>query len=221
MNEREERTDDYNFCVSNPEALDLYANRTAELALSLYGSNNNFYFWLDDGKNLQCHCQKCKKLSPSDQQTIVLNRTLHAIKKSLPNARVAYLAYYDTVVPPTQTVPADGVFLEYAPFMKYTAKGENAAELIEREKQMLTPLIQLFDKEQKKILEYWYDNSLFSGWKKPPARFVLDEKSMKADIAEYRKAGFDFISTFACFLGEDYENLYGSVDIKPFAEYTK
>ncbi len=75
-----------------------------------------------------------------------------------------------------------------------------------------------FEKGPKKVLEYWYDNSLFSGWKKPPAPFVLNEEGMRKDIEEYRKMGFDSISAFACFLGKDYEELYGEADITPFAE---
>ena len=41
---------------------------------------------------------------------------------------------------------------------------------------------------------------------------------MKRDIEEYRKIGFDMISTFACFLGAEYEQLHGEVDVKPFGE---
>lgn len=37
------------------------------------------------------------------------------------------------------------------------------------------------------------------------------------DIAFYREKGFEYISSFACFLGEDYEALYGAPDIAPFA----
>ena len=43
-------------------------------------------------------------------------------------------------------------------------------------------------------------------------------ESMLRDISQYRKDGFDCISTFACFLGKDYENLYGRVDIGDFAK---
>ena len=217
VNEKGERTADRNFCVSNPDALDLFSERAAELALALYGSSHKFYFWMDDGQDFCCHCPQCIRLSPSDQQLIVLNRILREIRKHFPDASVAYLAYMDTIVPPRNVCPEDGIFLEYAPFEKYTATGESSAELIAREKEMIAPLMRFFEKGSKKVLEYWYDNSLFSNWKKPPARFVLNEPCMKRDIEEYRKMGFDRISTFACFLGEDYENLYGEVDITPFA----
>jgi len=210
------RTGEYNFCVSNPEALQLVAKNAAELAASLYKSSHAFYFWLDDGRDLKCHCPLCKHLSASDQQIIVLNSMLREIKKKIPDARMAYLAYMDTVVPPTGTDIEDGIFLEYAPFAKYTAKKDNT-KLIEKEKEMMIPLMGVFDRHPRKVLEYWYDNSLFSKWKKPPQKFILDEAAMLSDIAEYKKTGFDSISTFACFLGEDYQVLHGNIDIIPFS----
>ena len=148
---------------------------------------------------------------------IVLNSMLREIKKYIPDARMAYLAYVDSIAPPTNTAVYDGIFLEYAPYAKYTAQDDNAAELIKNEKAMIVPLMRVFDKEPRKVLEYWYDNSLFSGYKKPPQKFVLDEKGMRSDIDEYKKMGFDAISTFACYLGEDYRSIYGEVDITPFS----
>ena len=212
------RNADRNFCVSNPDALDLVATRAKNLALLLYGSSNRFYFWMDDGHRLNCHCQRCSKLSPSDQQMLVLNRMLKEIRRHIPDAAMAYLAYMDTVIPPTQISADDGVFLEYAPLEKYTARGEDAAEVIEREKRMIAPLTRFFENAPKKVLEYWYDNSMLSRWKKPPLKFVLNEEAMIADVEEYRGFGFDSVSTFACFLGEDYEELHGGVDITPFAK---
>lgn len=213
MNADGERTSDWNFCVTNKEALDTVAKNAADLALSLYGSSHTFYFWTDDGHGIHCHCPNCRHLSPSDQSLITVNRMLCEIRKHIPDAKMAYLAYMDTIVPPANVTPSDGVFLEYAPFEKYTAKGENADNLIKREKEMLEPLMEFFKKGTSKVLEYWYDNSMLSGWKKPPARFVLDREAMLRDIAEYRSMGFGSISSFACFLGEDYEELYGDFEI--------
>ena len=217
MNSAGERTSDWNFCVSNPDALALFARRAAELAQALYGSGKDFYFWMDDGRGIHCNCPKCRALSPSDQQYIALRAAIGEIRKHLPDARMAYLAYIDTIEPPTAVENDGAIFLEYAPFEKYTARGEDREERISREKAMIAPLLDCFGRENAKVLEYWYDNSLFSRWKKPPARFVLDEKAMQRDIREYREMGFSRASTFACFLGDDYEELYGEADIRPFA----
>lgn len=218
MNENGQRTPDWNFCVSDQEALTLFSERAARLALSLYKSTHDYYFWMDDGHKIYCHCPKCRKYSASDQQLIAVNAMMRQIKKHIPDARMAYLAYCDSVVPPAAVQPEDGVFLEYAPFEKYTAKGEDAPQLIEREKEMIAPLMNFFAKQPKKVLEYWYDNSVCSKWRKPPVKFVLNQERMQADIAEYRHIGFDVISTFACYLGEDYKALYGDVDITPFSK---
>ena len=218
MNSDGERTPDWNFCVSNPDALALFARRAAELAQALYGSGKNFYFWMDDGRGIHCNCPKCRALSPSDQQYIALRAAIGEIRRHIPDARMAYLAYIDTIEPPT-TVENDGaIFLEYAPFEKYTARGEDREVRIAREKAMIAPLLDYFGKDGAKVLEYWYDNSLFSRWKKPPARFTLDEAAMRRDVSEYREMGFARASTFACFLGDDYEELYGEADILPFAK---
>jgi hypothetical protein len=218
MNAAGERVADWNFCVSNEDALGLFAKRAAALALKLYGSSKNFYFWMDDGRGIHCNCPKCRSLSPSDQQYIALRAAICEIRRHIPDARMAYLAYIDTIAPPTFSHSDSGLFLEYAPFEKYTARGEDREVRIAREKAMIAPLLDYFGEDGAKVLEYWYDNSLFSRWKKPPARFTLDKAAMRRDVSEYRKMGFARASTFACFLGDDYEELYGEADILPFAK---
>jgi hypothetical protein len=218
MNESGERVPDWNFCVSNADALSLFAKRAAELALKLYGSGKNFYFWMDDGRGIHCNCPKCRGISPSDQQYIALRAAIGEIRKYIPDARMAYLAYIDTITPPT-AVERDGtLFLEYAPFEKYTAKGEDSEARIAREKAMIAPLLDAFGRESAKVLEYWYDNSMYSGWKKPPKKLCVDEAQMRREISEYAAMGFEYIASFACFLGEDYEELYGEVDVSEFGE---
>jgi hypothetical protein len=60
------------------------------------------------------------------------------------------------------------------------------------------------------------DNSLFSGWKRPPKEFHLNPVTCAADVAQYRKLGFDSITSFGCFLGEDYRDLYGDADLSEY-----
>ena len=214
-----ERVVKKNFCVSNTEALDMVAQRAADLAVSLYRSSRNFYFWMDDGRDIHCHCPQCCGLSASDQQLTVLNAMIRQIRKRIPDARLAYLAYIDSIVLPEKVQPEEGIFLEYAPFEKYTARTENAPQLIAREQRMLDPLLRFFGHRGAKVLEYWYDNSMWSRWTKPPKHFVLDAAAMAGDIAAYRAMGFESISTFACFLGQEYEGLYcEEPDVAPFGE---
>lgn len=209
-----ERTTEFNFCVSNQEALELCSKRAVEVAKALYGSRPFYYMWLDDRRGSHCRCPKCRSLSPSDQQLTVINSIARALKKWNPAAKIAYLAYVDLVEPPA-VKPEDNVFLEYAPMERYVS-GEQ--ERIEREWTAQEPLKEVFGGKDMKVLEYWLDNSLFSKWTKPPKPFALDKQAMERDIAHYKKWGAQQIASFACYLGPDYEELHGGVDIAPFAE---
>lgn len=213
MDENGERTPRRNLCVSNREAMDLVASRAVELAKSLYRSRPYYYFWMDDSRRKPCHCEKCRQYSPSEQYMLFVNRITEELRKTIPNAKVAYLAYFDFLNVPKKVLPTEGVFLEFAPIDKYTG-----LEFAETEREMMQPLLQFFGTEDAKVLEYWLDNSLFSNWKKPPKEFSADPKTVSAEVEAYRQAGFEVISTFGCFLGEDYEALYGAPDISPFTD---
>lgn len=218
MNSKGERVNDWNFCVTNPDALALCVKRAARLVSRLYGSEPTFYFWMDDGRDTHCSCEKCRKYSPSEQQMIVVNAMLKEIRKSVPEAKMAYLAYFDSIVPPVKVKPEAGVFLEYAPFEKYTAVGEDAEKKKARERRMLEPLMETFSAEPPKVLEYWFDNSIFSGRVRPPKKFTLDEDAMRADVKKYAELGFDWLTSFACYLGDDYHELYGDFDVSSYAD---
>ena len=215
MNAGGERTEKMNFCVSNPDALALVAKNAAALAKRLYKSRPVFYFWLDDAKNVHCKCEKCQKYSPSDQQLIAVNAMITEIKKDIPEAKMAYLAYGDTLAVPSKIRPESGVFLEYAPIEKYKNGDES---LITAEREALLKQSEFFGFKDSKVLEYWLDNSLFSGWKKPPKEFTPDNAQIKKEVADYAALGFEAVATFGCFLGEDYEELYGEADISGFTE---
>ena len=80
----------------------------------------------------------------------------------------------------------------------------------------LPELLAYFGKADAKVLDYWMDNSMFSGWKRPPKEFYLREAVCRADAAMYREMGFDAVTSFGCFLGQDYAELYGDT---PLAVY--
>ena len=209
-----ERSADWNCCPSNTAALDFMAERAAALAKSLSPATHRHFLWMDDAKDSHCHCPACAHLSPSDQQLTVMNHILRRLKKDDPQARLAYLAYFECIEPPTNVTPEAGIFLEYAPFERDFHKpleSDAQSEPIEK-------LLALFGTENARALDYWYDNSLFSNWKKPPQAFTPDVDVLHADFAYYRRLGIEDIATFACFLGADYEALHGDFDLAPFAE---
>ena len=223
VDEEGKRNADLNCCASNPEALDFIARRAAEAATKLYRSSHRYFFWADDAKDAFCHCEKCKELSASDQQMIIMNRILEEIRKVDPEATLAYLAYYATLPSPKKVQPADGIFLEYAPIDRDFHKplADTADEKNADQNQHLKGLIETFGKNGAKALDYWLDNSLFSNWTKPPKAFVADEAVIHADFEYYKSLGFTDISTFACYLGADYIELHGEPDITAFADAYK
>ena len=144
----------------------------------------------------------------------ILNRMLSRLKEDNPKARLAYLAYFECILPPKKIAPDADIFLEYAPFERdfHRPLREDA------QSEPILDLLSVFGKENAKVLDYWYDNSLYSNWTKPPKEFFLEGEVMREDFAFYRSLGFLDFSSFACYLGADYEELFGEVDVLPFAD---
>ena len=214
MNESGERVKELNFCFSNEDALKTVADNAKKLAKRLYRSSDNFHFWLDDARDMGCKCPKCAQKSVSDHQLNVMNTILAALREERPNAKLCYLAYFEAMALPERTKASDGIFLEYAPIERDLTAPLSTAD--EHTLNMLCALIDFFGKENTKVLEYWYDNSLFSKWKKPPVRFVARNEVVSADVDFYSSLGFESIASFACFLGEDYVELFGEPDLSGF-----
>jgi hypothetical protein len=202
--------------VSNPEAISIVSKGASELALKLYKSTDRYYFWMDDVKNKRCMCDKCRNLSMSDQQMIYVNAILEQIQKNNTDAKMAYLAYFDCIEPPKRIKPINGVFFEYAPMEKYTLSAQEQSKTSVDEALSIPKLFSVFSKKNSKVLEYWLDNSMFSGWKKPEKKFIPDEIMIREDIDKYSRSGFEYISSFACYLGPEYVKLHGKPDISPF-----
>ncbi|NLC68135.1 MAG: DUF4838 domain-containing protein, partial [Clostridiaceae bacterium] len=117
MNKDGEQVHDFNMCVSSRDALELIAERAAELALKLPFNTDRYFFWIDDVKAF-CQCPHCKVLTPSDQAMIIYNHILKGIKTVNKNASHCYLAYLDTIAAPKNVSPDAGIFLEYAPILR-------------------------------------------------------------------------------------------------------
>ncbi|MBQ8497272.1 MAG: DUF4838 domain-containing protein [Clostridia bacterium] len=220
MDENGKRTPDMNFCVSNEEAMDYVVKRATQTAKRLYRSSHRYFFWLDDAHDAFCHCPECSKYSSSDQQMLVMNRMLAELRRDDPEATLAYLAYYSTLTPPEKVQPAEGIFLEYAPIDRdhHRPMSDKTSEKNNSQNHHIEALIEKFGKDGAKVLDYWLDNSLFSDWKKPPKPFAPDIPVIHADFDYYHALGFDDLSCFACYLGEDYRELHGEPDVKPFAD---
>lgn len=220
MDIRGERTPDFNLCASNADALAYVAQRTALLASLLDTGSSDYYFWMDDVTDCGCHCPDCKRLSPSDQQLRVVNAMLTGLRQYDRGAKLCYIAYHDAMDVPVSVEPLEGVFLEYAPIKRDFRRPLNDPGSPEnaRESRSLRELITFFGPENVRVLDYWMDNSLFSNWTKPPKSFVLEEEVMRRDVEFYLSLGFREITSFGCYLGPDYQALYGKPPLKRYGE---
>lgn len=220
MDEAGERKNDFNFCPSNEEALDYLTERAAYLAGLLPSTSHRYYFWLDDVAGHTCHCEKCAALTPSDQQLLAVNAMLRGIRQTDPEGKLAYIAYFDALEPPTAVKPEPGVFLEYAPFHRSVEHTifDPGCEKNVHEARPLPALLDFFGREDAQVLDYWLDNSLFSCWVYPPKHLTVHPEVIRQDVAWYASLGIDSVTTFGCFLGADYRALYGMPEIDAYGE---
>ena len=218
MTEAGERTPEFNCCASNPDVLDYIRERSAKLAKIFRPDTDKYYFWIDDVATAACQCEKCRELSASDQALILYNAIADGLAAVNPKAKQSYLAYFATLPVPTKVKKQNNVFLEFAPLARDfdVSLFDETREKNYSQVRTLPALLDFFGKDDAKVLEYWMDNSLFSGWKRPPKEFHLNPATCAADVAQYRKLGFESITSFGCFLGEDYRDLYGDADLSEY-----
>ena len=211
------RTADANLCPLSGQALAAVAENAAVLADVLTPTTHRYYLWADDGQPW-CQCDRCAGLSCSDQNLITMNAILAGLRDRDPAASLAYLAYHNTLDPPEQTQPQEGIFLEYAPIarrvdrpLRDPAIAENA-DLADN----LDPLLDFFGADGAQVLEYWLDVSRFSKYRKPAVEALLDRDVLADDVDFYASKGFRSITTFACYMDSEY---FGRYDCSPVTEY--
>lgn len=217
-NEDGERVADWNLCPSNEEALRIVAENAAELSRELTPTTHRYYYWSDDGKPW-CRCLKCRGLNDADQSLLTTNAILAALRGHDPQARVAALAYHATLEPPSQVRPDEGVFLEFAPIERQWDRPitdrsiESHAKLLDA----LDAVIEYYGvDEHAQVLEYWMDASRHSRWKRPSVRIPWHPEVLAADLDYYASKGFRRVTSFGCYLDQDYVDMYG---LPPIGEY--
>ena len=218
MDEDGRRVADFNLCPSCAEAMDFLADRAEQLARLLPSDTHTYCFWPDNVSKSRCHCPSCRALTASDQQLMLMHAILRGVRRADPLGMVPFLAYQDTLEPPVHVKPEKGVFLEFAPIHRRPDRPIGDASCPENacETAHLPELLTLFGTEHAQVLEYWLDNSLYSGWKYPPRAFAAYDDVIAADAAYYASLGFEKVTTFACYLGEDYRRLHGMPDVSGY-----
>jgi hypothetical protein len=211
MNDKGERTPDANCCVHSERGLQIIAENAQAIARSLRPTTGRYFYWGDDGKPW-CACPKCRGLSPAEQALIVEGRICAALRQIDARAQVAHLAYHNTLWPPKQIKPPEGVFLEYAPISRrydipYEKQDPNQKDGLNA----LDANLAVFHRDTAQVLEYWLDVSRFSHWKRPGVKLPWLRDVFQADVATYRKRGIRHITTFAAWIDADYQRRFGDL----------
>jgi hypothetical protein len=216
-NDDGDRVADANFCVSNDEALGYVAEQAVAVAKRLPSETNLYYLWADDAQPW-CRCDMCRELSPSDQNLIAMNAMANALHGYDHNARLAYLAYWNTLTPPTVVRPSAHIFLEYAPIKRNSAKSlddpDDAANAEHADN--LRRLVKAFDMTDAKVLEYWMDASRYSNWRRPSVKIPFDGDVWRRDATFYASLGFRSATSFGVFIDAEYVERFGT---PPVTEY--
>lgn len=117
------RVADGNFCVSNAEAMAIVCHAAVEHArarphlglLNIWGDDVFGGSW--------CSCPACAALSPQDQYITACNEILGALRAAGIATQVAFIVYYDTLVPNLRVSPDPEMFLLFAPRLRCYAHG--------------------------------------------------------------------------------------------------
>jgi len=187
--ENGERRADYNLCPSSPEALAMIAQGAAEI-VRRNPEPEVFSIWPDDlGGGGWCHCEKCAELSASDQSLTAMNAMARAMREVRPDARVVFLAYQDTVQPPTRVQPEPGVVLLWAPRERCYVHGLNDPSCPRNvaHARALEGLLRVFDPAETEVFEYYLDQILYQDI------VPTLPQTLQADLAYYRSLGIKVV----------------------------
>lgn len=214
MNEKGERVGDWNFCVSNEEALEYIEISAYKYAMLVRQTSHNYFLWSDDKRNMLCRCEKCRHLNGADQNMRIMKSILRGLKRYDAKAKLSFLAYDDSMMLPTEK-PDKDMFLEFAPIGRNHLKPLNCDdEKNQANREMLLKLLKIFPAESARVLEYFLDVSLFSNWEREKAGALpYDDARVRKDLEFYRSAGIERTATFAVFMDEEWRKQFGTDDL--------
>ena len=225
MNEKGDRTADWNLCVHSKAAMQVVCENAVRYARVLGPTTGRYFYWIDDGRPM-CRCPRCRGLSDSDQALILENAMLRALRPLDPRASLAHLAYANTYGAPSQVKPAEGVFLEFAPIHRnYDVPFRNRdcrfghhthGQLLDA----LDANLAVFGSDGAQALEYWLDESRFLRQlrmpRPPRIKIPWNRQVFRQDLETYAKRGIRQITTFAVKVDGQYLKRFGR---PPLDEY--
>ncbi len=212
------RQPDGNGCPSCAEGLEVLMSNVPEFVRKHQPTNHKYYTWLFDGGDV-CHCEKCKGYNVADQGLIFENHIIKALRKIDPEAQLAHLAYHNSTEAPSCVKPEEGIFLEFAPFFRTWDQPLKNVEAVGRDGKtthgeylrMLEDNLKVFPAETAQVLDYWMDDSLYSGWKKPQVRVPWNREVFLSDLQTYASYGIRNITAYAVYVDEYYVKTYGDI----------
>jgi hypothetical protein len=218
MDDQGQRVADFNCCVHSAPALEIICENAVEIGKVLRPTTSRYFYWGDDGMPW-CQCPKCRGLSPSEQALVIENRICRALQAVDSKAQVAHLAYHNTLVPPVNVTPAQGIFLEFAPIQRrYDISYEQQQDpSLADGLHALEANLKVFPSDTAQVLEYWLDVSRFSRWKRPGVKLPWNKDVFLADVEAYRKRGIRHVTTFAAWIDADYQERFA--DLSFIQEY--
>lgn len=183
-----ERDRRHNLCVSAPGAI-RHIQEAAAAFVSRFAGADTYHFWADDIRGGGwCECGPCSALSPSDQALLATNAIAEAVASAAPGARVAHLAYHDTVQAPEFARPAENVTILWAPRERCYAHSFADPACKKNEMEYLEPFLAWLemlgdDTARLQVFEYYSDAILFKGL--APTHLAV----LPADARGYAAAG--------------------------------
>ncbi len=224
MDEHGRRVADFNCCASSQRALDTIAAKALYYARKLPSTNHRYYYWLDDGAPV-CQCPSCSQYTASEQALIIENHIIKALRTYDSKAMLAHLAYVSSLKAPEKVKPAEGIFLEFAPFIRRTDRDLSDTTVVENGQcnadnlKYLKDNLKVFPVETAVVLDYWLDVSMASSWKKPAVKLPWHPEVFKSDIDMYGKLGIRNVTSFAVYMDSAYfKNYPGTDDIREYGE---
>jgi hypothetical protein len=178
----------YNLCPTSAGAL-AQAEKAAAAFVARFPGASVYHLWPDDIRGGGwCECAGCEGMSPSDQALLATNAVAAAVGRAAPGARVAHLAYHDTVRPPVRVEPRENLALLWAPRERCYAHSIDDASCTKNAKEYWAPFLGLLahfgnDRTRVQVFEYYSDAILFKGM--APAHLAVLPKDARA----YASAG--------------------------------
>ncbi len=120
------------------------------------------------------------------------NDVISRLRKKLPDARLSFLAYHDTVFPPRLVKPAPGIVFFYAPRERCYAHAldDPACPLNRQYSKALEKALPEFNRTDAEVFEYYTDEILFQNLTDPPLPGVISQ-----DARYYHRLGISGVGS--------------------------